>query len=966
MSRWLRGEECYPYGGSDVSPGAAKGVSVRWVWRILGVVVLLAVLGALAFRWWFGPAPDAILQAHPSPPAPVQSPAEALADFEVAPGFAVELVAAEPLVVDPVAMDWDDQGRLYVVEMRGFMPNVDGAGEDAPIGQVVVLEDEDGDGRMDRRDVFLDGLVLPRAIAVLPQGVLIGAPPNLLWCRDSNDDRACDEPVRLTHYGLGAHDPEHLENALLPALDGWIYNAKSKRRFRLHFDDVTDAVAPDPIELEVGAVPMRGQWGLAQDDAGRQYHNHNSSFLFVDRFPAAYAMRQRATATQLGAPGLGVGLSAGEEVHGTRIAAGLNRAYLPGTLRPDGRQKAPTAVSGLVVQRGDQFGPDAVGDAFVPEAGGSAVARFDVDWSSAGPTATHVTVADERFERREFLTSPDERFRPVDVKVGPDGALWVIDMYRGIIQHANYLSDHARADIAARDLAAPGETGRIWRVRRSDRAISYAPPPLHAEEDWLRGLDHPNGWVRDRAQRRLIAAPSDRALAELRALDQFGALGRTHALWTLAGMGAGALDEGTWRAGLADAEASVRRTALQAGTALLSASTIPTVISALEDPDASVRLQALFTLGEAPADARPIARMLDAARSGDALTRFAVLSGIAGHEPRALEDEIGVGASDWLEAVAGAAWLAARASGSPAEAVAAQLDRVAAVTSAPVRASVVRGFVDAQRRPGVGAIELTQAHAVFDAVEMTDEAGLALRSLRRTVTWPGDPSPGGATPLTSAEEARRERGADLFAASCAACHGAEGRGQAGVAPPLVGSPWVRDADDWLARIVLGGLQGPIVVADQEWNLAMPGHAHDARFDDEGLAGLMTFLRRAWGHADAPVTPETVAAIRAASADRKVPWTADELLALSVEHRLDAYAGIYRVPVVGLELEAARQRTVLAFGMKGGGKQPLAEVGPDAFAAEGLALEFQRDDSGAVSSATIVRAGQAFTIDREAP
>ena len=928
---------------------------MRWVWRVLIGLGLLLVAGGIALRWWFGPLPETILAEHPAPPAPVLSPEAEQAAFELPPGYAIELVAAEPLVIDPVAMDWDDAGRLYVVEMRGFMPNVDGTGEDAPVGRVVVLEDEDGDGRMDRSDVFLDGLVLPRAIAVLPEGVLIGEPPNLWLCRRSPEDRRCHDRRRLGSYGLGSHDPEHLENALFPALDGWIYNAKSKRRFRF-----------GPNGFEVGAVPMRGQWGLAQDDQGHQYHNHNSGFLYVDTFPAAYVSRQPATASQLGAPGIAVPLTDGEEVNGTRLAVGLNRAYLPGTLRPDGRQKGPTAVSGLAIQRGEQFGPDAVGVAFVPESAGSVVLRFDVAWGADGPSATHVTVPDRRFGQREFLASPDERFRPVDVAVGPDGALWVIDMYRGVIQHANYISDYLRADIATRGLAPPGATGRIWRVVRSDRPIVRRPPALATWQEQVAALDHPNGWVRDHAQRRLIADPAPASVAALRTLAAFGRRGRLHALWTLHGMGA--LDEATWELALADPAPEIRAAALRTGEVLLRADPTPArlarVVAALEDAAAPVRLQAVLTLGSVPASARPLGVMLAAGRSGDERTRFAVLSGLGGREREALRSETAQGAGSWLEAVSAAAFVVARHAAAPIPAVRSLLDEAGSVADPAARAAILRGFVAAQRRPGSGVFELDGPHPLFAQEGATDEAAIALRSLRRTITWPGDPSPGGARPLTAAEEERRQRGAALFAASCAACHGADGRGQAGVAPPLVGSPWVRDADGWLVRIVLGGLQGPILVADREWNLAMPAHAPDPRFDDDALAGLLTFLRRAWGHAEEPVSPGTVAAIRAASAGRSAPWTTGELLALPVDHRLDPYTGIYRVPVVGFELEVARQRTVLAFGLKGGGKQPLAEVGQDAFAAEGLALEFHRGERGEVTSATIVRSGQAFTIDRE--
>lgn len=254
-------------------------------------------------------------------------------------------------------------------------------------------------------------------------------------------------------------------------------------------------------------------------------------------------------------------------------------------------------------------------------------------------------------------------------------------------------------------------------------------------------------------------------------------------------------------------------------------------------------------------------------------------------------------------------------------------------------------------------------HPIFEARdgEGADLARMRVR-LRRTITWPGDGTPGGARPLTAEESERRAGGEALYAGSCAACHGLDGRGQPGLAPPLANSPWVRDSDGWLARIVLGGLQGPIMVQGEQWNLAMPGHRHDPRFDDDTLAGLMTHLRRSWGHADEPVSPERVARIREETAARTVPWTAAELLALPVDHRLDRYAGIYRVPLVGIELEVQRREHILVMGMKGGGKAEVAEIGDGLFTSPEFTMQFEIDEAGEVS-ATGTRDGTSFPLSR---
>lgn len=930
-------------------------------WLLLGLAILVGA-AAIGWRLYRGPDPLTILARTEVPPAPVLSPDDALRAFRPAPGFAVELVAAEPLVVDPVAMDWDAEGRLYVVEMRGFMPNLAGEGEELPSGRVVVLEDTDADGVMDRSDVFADGLVLPRAIAVLPEGVLIGAPPDLWLCRDTDGDRACDEKTRLSEYGVGRHDPEHLENGLLAGIDGWLYNAKSKRRFRL----AGDALAIEP-------TAFRGQWGIAQDDEGRLYYNHNSAFVYADAVPGEYATRQPATARAFTTPGVGLHLSEGARVNAIRVAVGLNRAYLAGTLRADGRQDGPTAASGIVIQRGDQYGPEHLGDAFVPEPGGNVLTQFSIERDGFDWRAEHRLYPDPDWDEREFLASSDERFRPVDAKVGPDGAIWVIDMYRGLIQHANYVSEHLGRYAEQHDLVSVGEQGRIWRVVRTDRALERKPPPLSTLDEQLAGLDHANGWVRDRAQRRIVFERDPQAAAALAGgLEGFTPLGRIHALWALDGLNA--LDAAIWQRALADPDPPVRRAALRAGERMLrvddSGDLLAPLLRALEDPDRAVRVQVIHSLGEVPAGARPLLPLLAAATQGAELERSAVLSSLAGIERAALAAEvarIGGSAADdpkaWLSELASGVFLAARFGARPETAVADLLDEVGAMPGDDRKHAILEGIVAAQRLPGSGRFELASPHPFF-APEEGESATLAgLRSrLRRTFTWPGDATPGGARALTAEEEVRRSQGEALYAGSCAACHGLDGRGQTGLAPPLVGSPWVRDSDDWLARIALNGLLGPIVVQGESWNLAMPGHRHDARFDDESLAGLMTHLRRSWGHADEPVGPETIARIREETAQRNAPWTAQELLALDIEHRFDGYVGLYRVPIVNLELEVVRRDHQLLFGMKGGGKAELTALGDGLFAVPELSIQFETNTDGEVT-ATATRDGTTFPLTK---
>ena len=187
--------------------------------------------------------------------------------------------------------------------------------------------------------------------------------------------------------------------------------------------------------------------------------------------------------------------------------------------------------------------------------------------------------------------------------------------------------------------------------------------------------------------------------------------------------------------------------------------------------------------------------------------------------------------------------------------------------------------------------------------------------------------------------------------------------QASLAPSLVGSPWVRDADDWIVRIALHGLTGPLSIDGQDWNLTMPGHADDPRFDDAGLASVVTYLRRSWGHGEEPVREETVAEIRSAEAGRRAPWTISELLALPVAHRLDRYVGQYKVPLVPVSLVVERRGSLLVAGRGDGQLAELGELGAHAFSGSGLLMIFEVSSDGRIEGASVEFEGTSFPVSR---
>ena len=431
------------------------------------------------------------------PAAPALSVEQAMETFEVAPGFRIEVVAADPLVFDPVAMQIGPDGRIWVAEMRGYMPNVDGEGEDAPIGTIAVLEDTDGDGQMDKRTEFADGLVMPRALALVDDGLLVAAPPMLWHMRDTDGDDIADERIVISESYGDRRSPEHTANGLLWGLDNWIYNANDDERYRWNQGEWTSAPAPD-----------RGQWGLTQDDTGRLFYNTNSNPLKMDVLPGEYLLRNpdlhqhnsinRQTVSNNDLP-----------IFASRINPGVNRGYK--ILTEDGFLPNMTAASGPVIYRGSLFPETFYGDAFIPEPAGQLIKRLKLS-----PTDDGSLVGSNAYDHFDFVTSTDERFRPVNLYNGPEGALYIVDMYRGIIQHRIFVTSFLRAQILERGLDTPVGMGRIYRVV-PEKASTAESPNLHtaSTSELVEALNRRDAWWRDTAQRLLVEQRDSAAIPAL-------------------------------------------------------------------------------------------------------------------------------------------------------------------------------------------------------------------------------------------------------------------------------------------------------------------------------------------------------------------------------------------------------------------------------------------------------------------
>jgi len=815
------------------------------------------------------------LPAEAIPPAPVLSPDEALERFRVPDGVLVELVAAEPLVHEPVHVAFDARGRLWVVEMRGYMPDLDGRGEREPVGSIAVLEDTDGDGRMDARSVFLERLVLPRAVALSRGGALVIAPPELLHARDTDEDGLADQ-VEVHDRGLdGLANPEYGINGLLPTLDGaW---ACANASWRYVFRD-----GRYQRERTAGG----GQWGITRDDSGRIYFNGNSDPLRGDRWPSELAARNSAVAAR----GTNVRVVGDLHVKPARVNPGVNRAYRAETLDERQRLDVATGACGPWIHRGGGLPAAYRGAAFVCEPCGNLVASYTLAERDGSVSGEPLRNADGL----DFLTSTDERFRPVNLCDGPDGALYVVDLYRGLIQHRTYVTSYLRKQVEARGLAQPLGLGRIWRVRaRPSGALAAERPPSvvladYESEDLVGVLAHENGWRRDTARRLLIedgstTAGVHAALVEL-ALKSPKHVARIEALACLAAKGL--VDAELARRAIAADDEELAVHGVRASRALASDAN-PAVLEAWKQrfPRAGRRLRAelLLTAGlarGAEAEGLLASWLLEVAADAE-LVRCAV-SASAGREAAILaracataRARLGRGEEcplGFVKPLVESILRGGRQEDLVAllEALVVPQDREERLRGAVVEvvwASTQRDPKSA-RRPYLLAREPDCWSRLMQAFPSPP------RGLEQSFAWPGKPGTQLQLPraLSADESARFARGRELYEANCVTCHQPSGLGDAALAPALRDSPWVLGDDARLVKILLHGLVGRIATPGIEFDGEMPSFA----LDDGELASLLTYLRREWGHDADPVTPERVKELRAAHRDRRAAWTPKEL------------------------------------------------------------------------------------------
>lgn len=574
--------------------------------------------------------------------------------FEMHPAFALELAAAEPVTVDPIDLAFDERGRAFVLELPGY-PDMERP------ARIVELSDDDGDGRWDGRRLFADDLGMADSILPWRRGLLVAAPPHLVYLEDTDGDGRADRREALLS-GFAEGNPQHNVNALRYGLDNWIHGVNGGNGARVFWPDAPDEVediGQDDFRVDFGRRRFErtgrgaGGFGMTFGPWGRVFGTHNLDHLsqvvvprrYLARLPAAWqGGRLRLAAPPDGGPAelFPIGVRQTRPNHpeqSSRFSAACAVTAYAGGAFDDAFDRAWDGTFGGASDEASGVGASGSASDDAPD--GAATARGGLHVFVADPSANvvHRAVVDasgaaaEAGRGRpgvEFLASTDPMFRPVNLTMGPDGALYVLDMHRGVVEHPEWIPDAMEAEL---DLYEGDDRGRIYRV-----VPAGGPPAGQADfrgfdrlrpGELLDALSGPNRWRRLTAQRLLVEEfaedPPEMVVRGLRErLEDPRPFGRLHALWTLSGIGA--LDREALGAAFADPEPELRRNAILAfeealasagGTGALepgrpaapdaSRSVLvpqggwmtlaPDVLALIDDPDPGVRLQAMLTAG---------------------------------------------------------------------------------------------------------------------------------------------------------------------------------------------------------------------------------------------------------------------------------------------------------------------------------------------------------------------------------
>ncbi|CAN5800181.1 hypothetical protein BH24BAC1_BH24BAC1_08870 [soil metagenome] len=527
------------------------------------------------------------------PPATPLSPEESMRKVQLAPGFRLVLVASEPMVQEPVALAWDGNGKMYVAEMNTFMMDAVGTNQFKPTSRIKLLEDTNGDGKMDKYTIFVDSLVLPRVVLPVGDQVLVQE-TNIhhIWSyRDTNGDGKADEKKLVFEDAtIDLRNLEHQNGGLLWNQDNWIYPTRDNLRYKYR---------NGKLEADTLTDNMTGQWGLTADDFGRLFFSEAGPGLpavQIQQMPTYGALNFKDQYT----PEFAVPWP----IIGNLDAQGGERALRP----EDNTLHHFTSGCGQSIFRGHRMPADMQGDFFIAEPVGRIIKRGKV------LNTNGKIIIDNVYQGKEWLASADMNFRPINTYTGPDGCFYLVDMYHGIIQESEWSGPgtYLGQIIEQKELYKNRGMGRIYRVVHEDFASDKQRPALLQEPalKLVTYLEHPNGWWRDQAQQLLVVrndpsvVPALRqiALGERASLKQKpNTVTRVHALWTLEGLEA--MDKEILYQALADPEPPIRKAAVWISEKYLlknDQEVIARLGTMKNDPSPDVRFQLSLSLRSNP------------------------------------------------------------------------------------------------------------------------------------------------------------------------------------------------------------------------------------------------------------------------------------------------------------------------------------------------------------------------------
>ncbi|HEY0666560.1 MAG TPA: PVC-type heme-binding CxxCH protein [Sphingobacteriaceae bacterium] len=597
-------------------------MNIIYTGKSAGLLILFLMLGVTGFA-----------QRYPGP----LSPEESMKKLQIADGFKVQLYAAEPYVFDPVALEWDEVGNAYVVELYDYPFEVEpGKGK----SRIRILKDTNGDGRVDKSVIFAENVTEATSILPWKGGLIVTAAPDILYLKDTNGDGKADTKEVL-FTGFFQNNSEAQITSLRLGVDNWIYANNRGQSGTVTYTkkpgtpplsvrgaDFRFRLDRDQFELETGP----GQFGQAIDDWGHRYFTENSIHIQQAVIPWRYTHRHPYLPTSK----FIYNVSDHQEIMHqvteppywrAERSARRNKAFQEaGMKNVEYAEDRFTGASGGTIYNGDGLAKEYYGNYFVTDVAGNLVHRDILTPQGKSPVV--VAKRAEKEKDKEFLFSTDTWFRPITASVGPDGYLYVLDYYRQHIETPVSIPDDLKADM---EFMAGSDMGRIYRVLPTNANIKKVTVNLKnaTGAKLVELLAHPNGWWRTQAQRLLLERQDKKVVPALKALftSSKDARARLHAMYVLEGLNS--LNSQIVKQALKDSSPGVRENAL-----ILAESypeTLPQVLQATNDPVSRVAFQAALSLGEfkgkeiVPALAKVVEKYGD-----DTWFRIAVLSSDAG------------------------------------------------------------------------------------------------------------------------------------------------------------------------------------------------------------------------------------------------------------------------------------------------------------------------------------------------